>query len=167
MTEKQTLSGGCQCGAVRYHMLQRPTDPNICNCRMCQKHFGSFYAAFVKLPKAKLHLTRGKISFFQSSEYARRGFCKDCGTPLTFDPVESKNVFIATATMDDYSGFAPLIQYGIESRPDFVQRIHALPEFTSVDGPDDHRSDKSLPAIQASNKQHPDHDTKDWPVKGK
>ncbi len=38
------MTGGCQCGAVRYALLSPPTNPHICHCRMCQKAFGSFFA---------------------------------------------------------------------------------------------------------------------------
>ena len=38
------LTGGCQCGAVRYALLEPPSNPHICHCRMCQKAFGSFFA---------------------------------------------------------------------------------------------------------------------------
>ncbi len=41
-----TMSGGCQCGAVRFRASHLGR-PSICHCRMCQKHFGSFFGAFV------------------------------------------------------------------------------------------------------------------------
>ena len=45
MSEAGTrITGGCQCGAVRYALHEQPTDPHICHCRMCQKAFGSFFA---------------------------------------------------------------------------------------------------------------------------
>ena len=39
------LTGGCQCGAVRYALLAAPSEPHLCHCRMCQKAFGSYFAA--------------------------------------------------------------------------------------------------------------------------
>jgi hypothetical protein len=37
MTEQRTpvLTGGCQCGAVRYALYCEPTEPSICHYRMC------------------------------------------------------------------------------------------------------------------------------------
>lgn len=29
-------SGGCQCGAVRFHVRGELTDCSICHCRMCR-----------------------------------------------------------------------------------------------------------------------------------
>ncbi len=49
----KTWTGGCQCGAVRYELLEKPTGAHLCHCRMCQKQFGGFYAALASVPKTK------------------------------------------------------------------------------------------------------------------
>ena len=41
-TSREGHSGGCQCGAVRFHVA-RLGRPSICHCRMCQKAFGGFF----------------------------------------------------------------------------------------------------------------------------
>lgn len=38
--------------------------------------------------KTAFTITRGEISWFHSSDLARRGFCRDCGTPMIFDDSE-------------------------------------------------------------------------------
>jgi hypothetical protein len=35
-----TITGGCQCGAVRYRIEGDLGRASICHCRMCQKAFG-------------------------------------------------------------------------------------------------------------------------------
>ena len=81
------LSGGCQCGAVRFSVetsaLRRAS---ICHCRMCQKAFGGFYAPLVNVDPAGLTWTRGERALFRSSNIVSRGFCAACGTPLTYEP---------------------------------------------------------------------------------
>ena len=67
-------AGGCQCGAVRYELSGRPTNPCICHCRMCQKQFGNFFGAFAGVDTADFKLTRGQITYFKSSDDALRGF---------------------------------------------------------------------------------------------
>ena len=71
--------GGCQCGAVRYELLERPTGAHLCHCRMCQKQFGGFFAALASVPKAKFRVTRGAVSNFHSSADVQRGFCRYFG----------------------------------------------------------------------------------------
>ena len=86
------ITGGCQCGAVRYALHAVPTDPHICHCRMCQKAFGSFFAPLAGVPLDKFELTRGALATFRSSDPTERGFCRDCGTPLTFRYVDRQRI---------------------------------------------------------------------------
>mgnify|MGYP006200096753 CR=1 FL=1 len=79
------VEGGCQCGAVRFLVTGDLKDASICHCRMCQKAFGAYYAPLVSTRGAVLEWTRGEPKRFQSSNVVRRGFCADCGTPLTYE----------------------------------------------------------------------------------
>jgi hypothetical protein len=81
----QTHAGGCQCGAVRFRIDGTLGDASVCHCRMCQKAFGGFYAPLVSLGNAKLTWTRGALKKFKSSNFVERGFCEQCGTPLTYE----------------------------------------------------------------------------------
>ena len=53
------LRGGCQCGAVRYALYSEPPEPSICQCRMCQKAFGNYFAPLAGVPMADLAWTKG------------------------------------------------------------------------------------------------------------
>jgi len=157
------LTGGCQCGAVRYAAHERPRNAHICHCRMCQKAFGSFFAPLANVARDRFEVTRGEIAVFQSSESVARGFCRDCGTPLTFAYEDSPHINIALGSLDDPAAVKPEIQYGIEARMPWFAELPALPgdKTTEEDIPAER-----LAAIKASNRQHPDHDTEAWPAPG-
>ena len=110
------LSGGCQCGAVRYALLEEPSGPHICHCRMCQKAFCSFFAPLTGVSLEKFELTRGELSIFKSSDQTERGFCKNCGTPLTFHYVDSPRIAVSIGSLDEPEKVEPTNQYGIEAR---------------------------------------------------
>jgi len=38
------LDGGCDCGAVRYRMLEKPLFVHCCHCRWCQRESGASFA---------------------------------------------------------------------------------------------------------------------------
>ncbi len=82
MSRPEDLTGGCQCGAVRFRarLLGRGS---ICHCRMCQKAFGGFFGPLITAHDA--NWTRGEPKWFQSSNAARRAFCGECGTPLAYE----------------------------------------------------------------------------------
>lgn len=59
----EILTGGCQCGAVRFAVEAPLGRASICHCRMCQKATGSFFGAFVSGPN--LRWTRGAPTRFR------------------------------------------------------------------------------------------------------
>jgi hypothetical protein len=77
-----TLTGGCQCGAVRHTLYAAPPEPGICHCRMCPKAFGNYFAPLAGVPLGDFAWTRGEPGVFKSSELVERGFCRDFGAPL-------------------------------------------------------------------------------------
>ncbi|TGQ49575.1 GFA family protein, partial [Mesorhizobium sp. M1C.F.Ca.ET.212.01.1.1] len=67
MQGQPEYSGGCQCGAIRFHVRGALTDSSICHCRMCQKAFGAYYAPLVSVRGVQFSWTRGQPRHFQSS----------------------------------------------------------------------------------------------------
>lgn len=152
------LTGGCQCGAVRYALHEIPADPDICHCRMCQKAFGSFFAPLAGVPSEKFALTRGSLSVFASSDRAERGFCSNCGTPLTFRYVDRPRISVSIGSLDEPARMKPLQQLGTEGRMPWFAELCSLPGDTTTE----EEEPETAAAIAGSNRQHPDHDTVDW-----
>lgn len=151
------LTGGCQCGAVRFSMQGIPEDRTICHCRMCQKAVGGFYAALVNTRQADFTWTRGEPKRWRSSNHVLRGFCGQCGTPLTYEAVDGLSVTIAA--FDEPALLKPVRAYGCEGKIEWVDEMPSLPEHGTMD-------DISEAPFLADlvNYQHPDHDTLHWPV---
>jgi hypothetical protein len=146
------LTGGCQCGAVRYRFEGTPGHSGICHCRMCQKASGNFGLGLVSLPVAGFTWTRGKPSEFRSSPPVARGFCKACGTPLYMHDDDDTNYEITLGSLDDPNAAPPTTQVGTESKVAWFATLEKLPA---------KRTDEAVtPEMLARYKslQHPDHD---------
>ncbi len=149
-------AGGCQCGAVRFRVEGALGDASVCHCRMCQKASGNFYLPLVSVRGAKLTWTRGGPKKFQSSNFGFRGFCGDCGTPLTFEAPDG--VALAIAAFDKPEEISPTIQWGIEAKLPYVDGVPDLPgEETMAD------QEAAGFLVDLVSYQHPDHDTESWP----
>ena len=146
--------GGCQCGAVRFRIEGALGRASVCHCRMCQKAFGGLYAPLVSLGDATLTWTRGERALFQSSNHVRRGFCAACGTPLTYE--EPTGSALAIGAFDDPSALAPMIQFGVEGKLPYADRIPSLPVRQTLSDADSAGFLATLVSYQ-----HPDHDTDD------
>ncbi|KAF1708540.1 aldehyde-activating protein [Pseudoxanthomonas kalamensis DSM 18571] len=153
---KPVHSGGCQCGAVRFRVVGELDDASICHCRMCQKAFGGYFAPLVSVRGAEFAWTRGEPRRFASSNLVNRGFCADCGTPLTYEAPDG--LAIAAGAFDDPSALAPWVQYGVEGKLPYVDGLSALPQRRTEE---DEAAAEFLARIVSF--QHPDHDTADWP----
>src|SRR5215217_6718430 len=55
-----TLSGGCQCGAVRYVVTAEPLALYVCHCRECQKQSASAFGVSLVVPGTAFRLTAGE-----------------------------------------------------------------------------------------------------------
>jgi hypothetical protein len=148
-----SLTGGCQCGAVRFS-CEDLGSASICHCRMCQKAFGNAFGPLVTANG--LVWTRGEPKRFQSSNKVRRGFCGDCGTPLTYEK-EDFATELAICAFDDPASIAPAIQVGTESRLPWCDGLASLPGLTP------RQVAQRAPAFEGLvSYQHPDHDQPDW-----
>jgi hypothetical protein len=58
---------------------------------------------------------------------AERGFCSDCGTPLTYAFEGTGRISVAINSLDDPEAMPPAKQYGMEAKVSWVDGIHALP----------------------------------------
>jgi hypothetical protein len=151
-----TVTGGCQCGAVRYKTAAMLDNAHFCHCRMCQKAVGGLFAALVAAPDDALIFTRGVSATFRSSDHVERGFCKACGTPLFFRADGSGRTNLTMGSLDRPNAFSPKAQAGVESRVHWWGEIDALaPKETFEAG----LGTDAVISIRRSNRQHPDHDT--------
>jgi len=83
---KETYTGGCLCGAVKYRLSG--TDKTIrgitaCHCQQCRRWSGHHWASLIG-PKSGFSITKGEdnVRWYQSSPKAKRGFCQTCGSTL-------------------------------------------------------------------------------------
>ena len=73
--------GQCLCGAVKFE-IPAPAHIDACHCKMCQSWTGSF---FIGTNFKKGIITQdGGLVWYESSEWAKRGFCKICGSSLFY-----------------------------------------------------------------------------------
>ncbi|HEX8058703.1 MAG TPA: GFA family protein [Novosphingobium sp.] len=110
----KTLTGGCQCGRVRYTATIENDDAYLCHCRMCQRATGGFAASFVQVPSDAVTWDKAP-DWYQSSPIAKRPFCSACGTPLGFTFIENyQNIDLTVGSFDDPSAFVPVLHSGAE-----------------------------------------------------
>ena len=81
----ESVTGGCQCGAVRIEARGRPDRVGLCHCLDCRKHHGALFYAAAIYPVGRVTVSG------TTADYLGRNFCPRCGSSVfarTGDEVE-------------------------------------------------------------------------------
>lgn len=97
-------TGSCLCGAVRFEVSAALHPPDACHCTQCRKQSGHYWASTdVLRSDATIH-GADALTWFQSSEKVRRGFCSRCGSALFWDAMQRDRIAIAMGAFDRPTG---------------------------------------------------------------
>ncbi len=128
-------SGGCLCGAVRFVATPPLREVVFCHCSQCRKQTGLYIAA-TSVAGSALDLRGAEtITWFASSDFAKRGFCSSCGTPLFWKPNDEARYAILAGAFDDPGCLTPGYHICVEGRAEFYQISDGLPQYLH-DAPD-------------------------------
>ena len=127
MSAEIVLTGGCQCGEVRYEARAASDEAYYCHCRMCQRAVGNIFATFINVKKRNVAWSKGTPATYSATPFAERSFCARCGTPLAFAYFESENIDLTVGSLDEPGRLRPTSHCGIESRIASFYRDDGLP----------------------------------------
>ena len=97
-------TGSCLCGAVAFEVHGPLSDVTACHCGQCRKQTGNYWAS-THCADTDLKFTRQNgLKWFASSENAKRGFCKECGSTLFWKQNGDHNTSICLGSLDGKSG---------------------------------------------------------------
>ena len=100
MTDVQSLQGSCLCGAVQFSITGPLRPVSYCHCNQCRKTHGHF-AAYTRVEDSCLQLeTSTGLAWYRASDFARRGFCRECGSSLFWQRDATKTISIAAGSLD-------------------------------------------------------------------
>ena len=116
--------GGCQCGAVRFVAEGAPKFIANCHCRSCRKATGAALSTWVGFQEENARWTKGAPSYFASSPGVQRGYCRNCGTPLTFASNRwAGELHFLAGVFDDPEGLAPRTEVFTEDALSWAPRL--------------------------------------------
>jgi len=110
------------------------SNPHACHCSQCRRQSGHYVAATsAKRPDFALTEQRG-LKWYRSSEWARRGFCSDCGSVMFWDD-GGDEVSINAGTLDQPTGLALEKHIFVDEKADYYDIDDSLPKFAGYDRP--------------------------------
>jgi hypothetical protein len=107
------LTGGCQCGAVRYACDATPRALYVCHCLECRHQSGSAFGMSLEMPPGTIRVTKGAPRFWtrlaDSGRKLRCAFCPDCGSRLWHEPESGAYLTIKPGSLDAPVDFSTAI----------------------------------------------------------
>lgn len=125
--------GGCQCGAVRYRVVGEPVMTAICHCSMCRRAHAAPAVAWAMFQESQVSFSADGRAMYASSPEAKRGFCRVCGTPISFAATFIPGlVDIAIGSLDHPEDVAPTLHYWESRRLPWMRLADDLPRYSEL-----------------------------------
>ena len=133
--DEKITTGGCLCRAVRYEVKGPLRNIVNCHCSMCQKLHGNF-GPHTKARKVHIKITNSDgLAWYKTSDIARRGFCRECGSSLFWEPFDLEATGIIAGSLDGPTGLKTMGHIFVGEQPDFYEITDEHPQFQeSSDG---------------------------------
>jgi hypothetical protein len=120
--------GSCLCGAVSFEVMGDLKAADACHCTQCRKQSGHFFAS-TNVARAALNVVGAEnITWYQSSEKVRRGFCRTCGAFLFWDPPARDWIAIAMGAFDTATSTHLEVHIHVAEKGDYYEIADGLPQ---------------------------------------
>ncbi|WP_289029057.1 GFA family protein [uncultured Paraglaciecola sp.] len=125
-------NASCLCGAVT--MLARSINPKftVCHCESCRGWGGAPFFAVQCGTNIEIE-GASKIKMYNSSSWASRGFCTECGTHLFFKFNESGDYNMPIGIFKNIEGLEMDMQYFSDQKPDYYCFSNQTKEMTKAE----------------------------------
>ena len=125
------VTGGCQCGFVRYELTGKPLPIVICHCKECQKQTSSAFGMTLPAFRRDFKLLSGTLKEWRRLADSGREvvcyFCPDCGTRLYHSSSLGPDyLHLKPGTLDDTSWLEPVAQVWTKSVQPWLKLANEL-----------------------------------------
>ena len=123
--------GSCLCGAVSLEVEGDLAPPDACHCSQCRKASGHYWAS-TDVPRGAVTVRgQDEVSWYQSSDKVRRGFCRRCGSPLFWDAAGRPNISISMGAFDQPTATLLEKHIFVPDKGDYYEIADGLPRYGS------------------------------------
>ena len=105
------LTGGCNCGAVRYEVSAPLVAASYCHCRRCQRRSGAAASPNAHPAPGTFRVVKGedRLRVWKPDDGGEKWFCGDCGSSIFgHNPSHADPIGIRMGTFDEDPGIRPM-----------------------------------------------------------
>lgn len=120
------VKGSCLCEAVTFAVEGRIWGASLCHCGQCRKMSGHVWSSAVTLRDSLS--VEGDVTWYESSDTARRGFCAVCGSSLFWSHRDESSISFALGALDETAGLTLEKHIFVSDKGDYYEIGDDLPQ---------------------------------------
>ena len=128
----QERSGRCLCGAISMTARKADTAVGACHCDMCRRWGGGPLMAVDCGTDVSID-GEDRIRVYDSSPWAERGFCADCGTHLFYRLKDSGQFIVPVGLFEENGAFDFQSQVFIDEKPSYYSFANETSDMTGAE----------------------------------
>lgn len=126
-------TGGCLCGAVRYHIRGALQGIVNCHCSKCHPFHGNV-GTYTRVALGEIEIVENRcLKWFRSAiagtPTIQRGFCVECGSSLFWHPGDQQTISVAAGSFGQTTGLETIGHVWIGQIGDLYEIRDDLPGF--------------------------------------
>ena len=119
----------CLCGGIKIKVKGKLGKVINCHCSQCRKTHGN-YAAYTCCPEENVtFISKKTLKWYQSSTFAKRGFCSRCGASMFYKLLKSKELDIAAGMFNNPTTMKTVSNIFTKGKLDYYKLDPNLPKF--------------------------------------
>ena len=124
-----SVKGSCECQGVVFELTGELRDVVFCHCSQCRKTSGHYWAA-TQVSKGNLNLIKAtSLSWYDSSDKARRGFCSVCGSSMFYERKGIDKISVSAGSLEIPTSLDRMRHIYVASKGDYYDISDNLPQF--------------------------------------
>ena len=124
-----SVKGSCDCQGVVFELIGELRDVVFCHCSQCRKASGHYWAA-TQVSKANLNLIKAvSLSWYDSSDEARRGFCSVCGSSMFYERKGIDKISVSAGSLEIPTSLDRMRHIYVASKGVYYDISDELPQF--------------------------------------
>jgi hypothetical protein len=120
------ITGSCLCGDIRFETSAEPLGASMCHCGQCRKQSGGIWSS-AYVPEAELTIT-GPVSWFASSDTAKRGICPRCRSFLFWKAHDENTISFSLGSVDGPTGLSLTKHIFVADKGDYYEIADGVPQ---------------------------------------
>lgn len=127
-----SVTSNCLCGSVKITVENINPKFTVCHCETCRTWGGAPFFAVQCGTDVKIEGS-DKVKVYDSSPWASRGFCSDCGTHLFYQLKKTGEYNMPVGMFPNLKDLVMDMQYFSDQRPDYYCFSNETKEMTKAE----------------------------------